>query len=136
MDRRIEAKLNETGHAMRLLSQAALEGAAVRIRHDLKHGTVDEILADMDKRIKEDGRALREMKDLTKLMELNVRECEGEDIDSIMQLGCAFPMGPLRLADYIGLDVCRDIMLVMYHGLDENPTYLPSDKLVELFKIS
>jgi len=54
------------------------------------------------------------------------------DIDSIMKLGCAFPMGPLRLADYIGLDVCRDIMMVMYHGLNENPKYLPSEKLVAL----
>ena len=57
---------------------------------------------------------------------------EPEGIDSIMKLGCAFPMGPLRLADYIGLDVCRDIMMVMYNGLDENPKYLPNKKLVEL----
>ena len=57
---------------------------------------------------------------------------EPKDIDSIMKLGCAFPMGPLRLADYIGLDVCRDIMMVMYNGLDENPKYLPNQKLVAL----
>lgn len=57
---------------------------------------------------------------------------EPEDIDSIMKLGCAFPMGPLRLADYIGLDVCRDIMMVMYRGLGENTKYLPNNKLIEL----
>ena len=57
---------------------------------------------------------------------------EPKDIDSIMKLGCAFPMGPLRLADYIGLDVCRDIMMVMYKGLNQNEKYLPNKKLVAL----
>ena len=55
-----------------------------------------------------------------------------EEIDGIMKLGCAFPMGPLRLADLIGLDVCRDIMLVLHEGLGHPDKYLPCDKLVEL----
>jgi 3-hydroxybutyryl-CoA dehydrogenase len=56
---------------------------------------------------------------------------EPEAIDGIMTLGCNFPMGPLRLADHIGLDVCRDIMLVMHSGLGHDK-YLPCPKLVEL----
>ncbi|MCP4757995.1 MAG: 3-hydroxybutyryl-CoA dehydrogenase [Planctomycetes bacterium] len=55
-----------------------------------------------------------------------------ESIDGIMKLGCAFPMGPLRLADLIGLDVCRDIMLVLHNGLGHPDKYKPCDKLVEL----
>ena len=54
-----------------------------------------------------------------------------EAIDGIMKLGCNFPMGPLQLADHIGLDVCRDIMLVMHQGLGQEK-YLPCQRLVEL----
>jgi 3-hydroxybutyryl-CoA dehydrogenase len=42
------------------------------------------------------------------------------DIDQIMQLGCAHPMGPLRLADFIGLDTCVHIMNVLAEGLNDN----------------
>ena len=55
-----------------------------------------------------------------------------EEIDEIMKLGCAFPMGPLRLADLIGLDVCRDIMMVLHSGLGHRDKYKPNKKLLEL----
>jgi len=47
-----------------------------------------------------------------------------EEIDTVMKLGMAHPMGPLQLADYIGLDICKSIMEVLYDGF-KNPKYAP-----------
>lgn len=52
-------------------------------------------------------------------------------IDQIMKLGMAHPMGPLQLADYIGLDVCKNIMVIMHEGF-QNDKYAPSPLLVQL----
>jgi 3-hydroxybutyryl-CoA dehydrogenase len=56
---------------------------------------------------------------------------EPEAIDGIMKLGCNFPMGPLRLADYIGLDTCEKIMGVLADGLN-NDRYRACPKLKQL----
>ena len=54
-----------------------------------------------------------------------------EEIDTVMKLGMAHPMGPLQLADFIGLDVCLAIMNVLYSGLG-NDKYAPSPLLVNM----
>ena len=54
-----------------------------------------------------------------------------EEIDTVMKLGMAHPMGPLQLADFIGLDVCLAIMEVLYEGFG-NPKYAPCPLLVNM----
>lgn len=56
-----------------------------------------------------------------------------ESIDSVMKLGMAHPMGPLQLADFIGLDVCLSILKVLHDGFG-NPKYAPSPLLVNMVK--
>jgi 3-hydroxybutyryl-CoA dehydrogenase len=53
------------------------------------------------------------------------------EIDTVMKLGMAHPMGPLQLADFIGLDVCISILEVMFDGF-KNPKYAPSPLLVNM----
>ncbi|MBI1225494.1 MAG: 3-hydroxybutyryl-CoA dehydrogenase [Bacteroidetes bacterium] len=54
-----------------------------------------------------------------------------EEIDTVMRLGMAHPMGPLQLADFIGLDVCLAIMRVLHDGFG-NPKYAPCPLLVNM----
>jgi 3-hydroxybutyryl-CoA dehydrogenase len=54
-----------------------------------------------------------------------------EEIDTIMKLGMAHPMGPLQLADFIGLDVCHSILKVLHDGFG-NPKYAPCPLLVNM----
>lgn len=54
-----------------------------------------------------------------------------EEIDTVMKLGMAHPMGPLQLADFIGLDVCLSILKVLHDGFG-NPKYSPCPLLVNM----
>mgnify|MGYP000560228339 FL=1 len=56
-----------------------------------------------------------------------------KEIDTIMKLGMAHPMGPLKLADFIGLDVCLSILNVLYEGFG-NPKYAPCPLLVNMVR--
>jgi len=56
-----------------------------------------------------------------------------QEIDTVMKLGMAHPMGPLQLADFIGLDVCHSILEVMYDGF-KNPKYAPCPLLVNMVR--
>lgn len=56
-----------------------------------------------------------------------------DEIDTVMKLGMAHPMGPLQLADFIGLDVCLSILNVMYDGF-KNPKYAPCPLLVNMVR--
>ena len=55
------------------------------------------------------------------------------EIDTVMKLGMAHPMGPLQLADFIGLDVCHSILEVMYDGF-KNPKYAPCPLLKNMVR--
>jgi 3-hydroxybutyryl-CoA dehydrogenase len=54
-----------------------------------------------------------------------------EEIDTVMKLGMAHPMGPLQLADFVGLDVCLSILQVLHEGFG-NPKYAPCPLLVNM----
>ncbi len=54
-----------------------------------------------------------------------------EEIDTVMRLGMAHPMGPLQLSDFVGLDVCLNILRVLHEGLG-NPKYAPCPLLVNM----
>ena len=64
---------------------------------------------------------------------LNTGVAGVQEIDTVMKLGMGHPMGPLELADFIGLDVCLSILEVMYDGF-KNPKYAPNPLLVNMVR--
>ena len=64
---------------------------------------------------------------------LNTGVAKVKNIDSIMKIGMGYPMGPLQLADFIGLDVCLSILGVMYEGFKDSK-YAPSELLINMVK--
>ena len=64
---------------------------------------------------------------------LNQKVSGVEEIDTVMILGMSHPMGPLHLADFIGLDICLSILNVMYDGF-KNQKYKPNDLLEKMVK--
>jgi len=64
---------------------------------------------------------------------LNKGVAKVKNIDSIMKIGMGHPMGPLQLADFIGLDVCLSILEIMHEGF-KNSKYAPSELLVNMVK--
>jgi len=60
-----------------------------------------------------------------------VKRASPEDVDTMMKLGANHPMGPLSLADLIGLDIVLDIMQTLYNGFDD-PKYRPSPLLKQM----
>ena len=64
---------------------------------------------------------------------LNTGVAKVNNIDSIMKIGMGSPMGPLQLADFIGLDVCLSILEVMHEGFKDSK-YAPSELLVNMVK--
>ena len=64
---------------------------------------------------------------------LNQGVAKVKNVDSIMKIGMGHPMGPLQLADFIGLDVCLSILEVMHEGF-KNSKYAPSELLVNMVK--
>jgi len=65
------------------------------------------------------------------IMNLHESVAGVEEIDTVMKLGMAHPMGPLQLADFIGLDVCLSILNVLHEGFG-NPRYAPCPLLVNM----